>query len=202
MPWRNPGEVPRYLANRLLGEHEWARAKLAPFSSRVVAVAVGPLQARWTIADDGTLAPATPDTPADLQLTISPLSVPALLAEPARWNQLVEETGDAQLGGALKELAQTAPWLVEGMFADAFGPIVGQRAANLGRDLLKFPGYASERLAESAVSYARDEAQLLARADDMRRFTASVAEVAARVDALEERVAALAASTGITPAKT
>ncbi len=193
MPWPDPGEVPRYLANRLLGEHEWARAKLAPFSSRVVAVDVGPLHARWTVAAEGTLASATAETPADLQLTISPLSVPALLAEPSRWNQLVVETGDAQLGGVLKDLAQTAPWLVEELLADALGPIVGQRAANLGRDLLKFPGYAAERLTESAVSYARDEAQLLARADDMRRFTATVEDVAARVDAMATRVAALMA---------
>ena len=49
-----------------------------------------------TVAVDGTLASATADTSADLQLTISPLSVPALLAEPSRWNQLVVETGDAQ----------------------------------------------------------------------------------------------------------
>jgi len=188
--------VPRYLANRLLGEHEWARAKLAPFYSRVIAVAVGPVHARWTVAEDGTLASATADTSADLQLTISPLSVPALLAEPSRWNQLVVETGDVQLGGVLKELAQTAPWLVEALLAEAFGPIVGQRAANLGRDLLKFPGYASERLAESAISYARDEARLLARADDMRRFTATVEDVAARVDAIAARVAALAARAG------
>ncbi|MEO6564991.1 MAG: hypothetical protein ABIO63_03060 [Casimicrobiaceae bacterium] len=180
----------------LLGEHEWARAKLAPFSSRVIAVTVGPLHDRWTVAEDGTLAPATADVAADLELTISPLSVPALLAEPARWNQLVVETGDAQLGGVLKELAQTAPWLVEALLADALGPIVGQRAANLGRDLLKFPGYASERFTDSAVSYARDEAQLLARPDDMRRFTATVEEVATRVDALAGRVAALAARTG------
>jgi len=196
MPWPDPGEVPRYLANRLLGEHEWARAKLAPFSSCVVAVDVGPLHARWTVGEDGTLASATTDTTADVCLTISPLSVPALLAEPSRWNQLVVETGDAQLGGVLKELAQTAPWLAEELLADALGPIVGQRAANLGRDLLKFPGYASERLTESAVSYARDEARLLARADDMRRFTATVEDVAARVDTIAARVAALAARTG------
>jgi len=196
MPWPDPGEVPRYLANRLLGEHEWARAKLAPFSSRFIAVDVGPLHVCWTVAEDGTLATATTDTTADLHLSISPLSVPALLAEPSRWSQLVVETGDAQLGGVLKELAQTAPWLVEELLADALGPIVGQRAANLGRDLLKFPGYASERLTESAVSYARDEARLLARADDMRRFTATLEDVAARVDAIAARVAALAARTG------
>ena len=202
MPWPDPGEVPRYLANRLLGEHDWARAKLAPFSSRVVAVDVGPLHARWAIAEDGTLVTATADSLADLQLTISPLSIPALLAEPARWNELVRETGDAQLGGALKDLAQTAPWLVESLLAEALGPIAGLRAANLGRDLLRFPGYASERLTESAVSYARDEAHLLAPADAMRRFTATLSEVVARVDAVEARVAALMARAQGTPTPT
>ena len=113
------------------------------------------------------------------------------LADPSRWNELVGESGNAELGGALKEIAQTTPWLVEKILGDALGPVAGQRVADLGRSLLQFPRYATERFADSAVSYARDEAQLLAPAAAMRRLTTEVAEVGVAVDALAARIAAL-----------
>jgi ubiquinone biosynthesis protein UbiJ len=191
MPWRDPGEVPLHLANRMLQQQDWARARLAPFSSRTLALAVGPLHLLWTIGDGGTLATGLAGTVPDLELAVSPLAVPGLLADPSRWNELVRETGDAQLGGALKDIAQTTPWFVEKLLGDALGPIAGQRVADLGRSLLQFPAYAAERLTDSAVSYARDEAELLAPAAAMRRFTTDVAAVEGAVDTLAARIAAL-----------
>ena len=193
MPWPDAGGAPLRLANRLLGEQDWARAKLAPFFARTFAIDIGPLHTHWAIEKGGTLVAVVDGANVDLQLTISPFAVPALAADPTRWNELVREAGDAELGGALKDLAQTTPWLVEKMLAEALGPVAGQRAADLGRDLLRFPTHATERLTESVVSYARDEAQLLVRADAMRRFVADLADVAARVDGIEARLAALTA---------
>ncbi len=192
MPWPDPREVPTHLANRLLGQQDWARARLAPFSSRTFALAIGPMHALWTIIEGGTLAPGTEGAVADLELAISPLAVPGLLAAPTRWNELVRESGDADLAGALKDIAQTTPWLVEKLLGEMLGPVAGQRVADLGRDLLRFPGYATDRLTDSAVSYARDEAQLLAPAAAMRRFSAELAAVAATVDTLAARIDALA----------
>lgn len=180
-----------HLANRMLRQQDWARAKLAPFASRTLALAIGPMHMLWCIGEGGTLVAGNDGAVADLRLSISPLAVPPLLADPSRWNELVGESGDAELGGALKEIAQATPWLVEKLLADALGPVAGQRVADLGRSLLQFPGYASARFADSAVSYARDEAQLLAPAAAMRRFATEVAEVAVAVDALTARVAAL-----------
>ncbi len=191
MPWPDPGEVPLHLANRMLQQQDWARARLAPFASRTFSVAAGPLRVLWSIGDTGTLATGEAGTVADLELSISPLAVPGLLAAPARWNELVRENGDAQLGGVLKEIAQTTPWFVEKVLGDALGPILGQRVADLGRGLLQFPAYAAERLTDSAVSYARDEAALLAPAAAMRRFTTDVAEVESAIDALAARIDAL-----------
>jgi ubiquinone biosynthesis protein UbiJ len=191
MPWPDPGEVPLHLANRMLRQQDWARARLAPFASRTLDLTIGPMHARWIIDAGGAFAAGPAGALADLSLSISPLAVPALLADPSRWNELVRESGDAELGGALKEIAQTTPWLVEKMLGEALGPVAGQRVADLGRSLLQLPRYAGERFADSAVSYARDEAELLAPAAAMRRFTAELAEVNAAVDALAARVDAL-----------
>jgi len=142
---------------------------------------------RFRITAEGMLEKAESDAVTDLDLILSPLSVPAFLANPARWNEFVRENGDAELGGALKELARTLPWFVEAALAKALGPVVGQRAADAGRRLLAFPEYATQRVGEGVASYARDESGLLARSAQMHQFGEGVGEVAARVDTLEQR---------------
>ena len=198
MKFPDPASVPAQLANGILEQEAWAREKLAPFAGRVFTLAVGPVTTRFRITTDGKLEKAEAATPADLALNLSPLSIPAFLANPARWNEFVREDGDAELGGALKELARTLPWFVEAALAKTLGPLVGQRAADAGRRLLAFPEYATQRISESVASYARDEAGVLAQSAQMREFGEGVGEVAARVDAQEHRFDALTAraSTG------
>jgi ubiquinone biosynthesis protein UbiJ len=194
MRWPDPAEAPARLANRMLAGQDWAREKLSPFASRVFTFTVGPLSGAWLVTAEGTLATATGTVPADLRLTLSPWSVPAFLADPTRWSEFVQESGDVEFGGALKDLARTLPWFVEETFAKVLGPIVGQRVADAGRKLLAFPEYAAQRVAESAGSYARDEAGLIARGADFRQWRDEIEAVSARVDALADRIEALAPS--------
>ena len=193
MKFPNPADAPARIANGILEQESWARDKLAPFAGRIFTLAVGPVSTRFRVAEDGKLETAAPSLPADLALVLSPLSVPAFLANPSRWNEFVREEGDAALGGALKELARTLPWFVEAALAKALGPLVGQRAADAGRRLLAFPEYAAQRVTEGVASYARDEAGLLAPSAQMRRFGEGVSEVAERVETLERQFDALSA---------
>jgi ubiquinone biosynthesis accessory factor UbiJ len=188
----DPATIPSKLANRMLQGETWARDKLALHAGSTFALTIGPAAAAFRIVPDGTLenAPLAGVTP-DLSLSISPLNLPSFLADPRQWNEHVREDGDAALGGTLKELAQTLPWFVEQAFARALGPIIGQRVADAGRQLLAFPAYAAERVAESLIRYARDEAQLMARGEELRRLHEQTNDVASRVDALAGRVAAL-----------
>jgi ubiquinone biosynthesis protein UbiJ len=189
----DPSALPSEIANRMLGREAWARDKLAAHAGRVFVVTVGPASAGFRIGSDGAFsnAPLAEATP-DLRLTLSPFQLPAFLADPRQWNQCIAEEGDVELGGTLKELAQTLPWFVEQAFAQVLGPIAGQRAADMGRQLLAFPGYAAERVGESIARYARDEARLLARGEELRSLTAQSSELSARVAALDVRIAALA----------
>jgi ubiquinone biosynthesis protein UbiJ len=178
--------------NRGLDRASWALERLVPHAGRSFSIALGPFASTYRICPDGHLEAAPAATAADLRLTFSPVTLPAFLADPKRWNEFVTEDGDVALGGTLKELAQTLPWLVEDGFARVFGAVIGQRVADTGRRLLAFPEYAAQRMTDSVASYARDEANLLARGDEMRPFVTETATLAARVDALEARVDALA----------
>ena len=178
--------------NRALERAPWAREKLVPYAGRSFSLTVGPLASSLRIGPDGQLEAAALGT-ADVRLFVSPLTLSSFLADPGRWNEFVTEEGDTDLGGALKDLAQTLPWLVESAFARVFGAVIGQRLADTGRRLLAFPEYAAERMTDSVATYARDEAELLARGDEMRPFVEQNADLAARAAALEARLDALAA---------
>ena len=189
----DPAALPSEIANRMLGREAWARDKLAAHAGRVFVVTVGPASAGFRIGSDGSFSNAPlAEATADLRLTLSPFQLPAFLADPRQWSQCIVEEGDVEIGGTLKELAQTLPWFVEQAFAQVLGPIAGQRAADTGRQLLAFPGYAAERLGESIARYARDEAHLLARGEELRSLAAQSSELSARVAALDTRIAALA----------
>ena len=157
-------------------------------------VAVGPVATAFRVDGSG-LVETTPlaGRAPDLTLTVSPLALPSLLADPSRWDALVADDGDPALGATLRELAQTLPWFVEHAFAKALGPIVGQRVADAGRRLLLFPEYAAVRVGGSVASYARDEAGLLARGDEVRAFAAEASAIAAQADSIADRIAALEA---------
>ena len=153
----------------MLADQAWAREKLASVAGRVFSLAVGPLSAHWRIERRrprrGRAAPAPSVRPATVACRrcrcrrSSPI--------PSRWNELVREDGDAELGGVLKDLARTMPWFVEETFAKALGPVAGQRVADAGRRLLAFPEYAAQRL-------SRKRGQLRARRSGTARDGARV----------------------------
>jgi ubiquinone biosynthesis protein UbiJ len=177
-------------ANRALENEAWARDKLAPHTGKTMRFDVGPAQIGFAIEAEGRLAANEIAAP-DLTIAIDPLRLPSLLAEPTRWAELTKAQGDATLAATLTELAPTLPWFVERFLARVLGPIAGQQVADAGRRLLRLPEYAGTRIAESVARYVGDEARLVVRAGEARRFAADVAELGKRVAALASRVEAL-----------
>jgi ubiquinone biosynthesis protein UbiJ len=178
------------LANRALAREDWARERLAAHAGRKLRIVAGPAALTLAINADGSFADSEEEP--DLTLTIPALRLPALMARPERWNELVVATGDPSLASTIGELAQTLPWFIERSFARIFGPIVGVQLAEAGRRLLALPGYAAERAGSSFASYASDESGLVAGARAGSEFAAEAAALAARVDALGERIDRLA----------
>jgi ubiquinone biosynthesis protein UbiJ len=152
------------------------------------------MTAAFVVATSGMVDSASVSgSVSDLTLRVSPLDLPAFLADPARWDRYVVEKGDPELASTLKELSLTLPWFVEQAFAKALGPVIGQRVADAGRRLLAIPEYAAERIGESVVSYAHEQSGLLARGDEGGVFAAQVDALSTRTDALGARIEALAA---------
>lgn len=189
----SPEDLAAGLANRALAREEWARTKLGAHAGRSFALTAGPFSATFAIGDDGALAAASAGTTPALTVTTSPLSLPALAADPTRWGELVKNDGDPALAATLEELAQTFPWVVERALASVFGPIAGQALADAGRTLLGVPAALSKHAASSVGQFAA-ETEAVARRSDFDAFSCGTAEAEARVDALAERIAAFESS--------
>lgn len=177
--------------NRALEDESWAREKLGAHAGRTLRIVVGPIRRTFAIDADGRLSAG--EAAPDLTLTISPLRLPTLLAQPERWNEWVAAEGDSALAATLAELALTLPWFVERSLARLLGPIAGQQVADAGRRLLALPEYAAQRFGESLGRYVAEETRVVIGAAEARAFAAEVAAIAARVDALAARVEALSA---------
>ena len=190
----DPSSIPPAIANRVLERETWALSCLAAHAGSTIAVTIGPLATTMRVDAGGRLESAPrPEGAPDLELGLSPLTLPSFLADPRRWDEFVAVRGDAALATTLKGLAETLPWFVERAFGNALGPIVGQRVADAGRRLLAFPEYAATRVGESVASYLRDEAALVTQGSEAQSFGEAVAALAARVDALGARLDALGA---------
>jgi ubiquinone biosynthesis accessory factor UbiJ len=188
-----PDAIPGALANRVLDREAWARQRLAAHAGRSFVIAVGPAASAFAIDDAGRVASSFAHRAApDLRLVVSPLDLPAFLADPGRWDRYVTAEGDPALASTLKELAPTLPWFVEQAFAQVLGHVVGQRVADTGRRLLAFPEYAAGHVGESVAGFAHERSGLLATGDEARTLAEHVAALAADVDALATRIEALA----------
>jgi ubiquinone biosynthesis protein UbiJ len=178
--------LPVRAINHALSREPWARTRLSAFNGSTFAVIAGPVRATCAIMPDGTVEVS--DGVPELTLSVSPMNVPTLLAQPARWGEFVVAEGDPSLAATLAELALTLPWLVERELASLLGPIVGTRVADAGRAMLGAPAYAGERLGESVARYVRDEARLVVTRADAHDFASAVSDIDRRVDALWARL--------------
>ena len=186
-----PASLAAGLANRALAGEDWTRGKLSAHAGRIFVLESGPVAASFAIGDDGSLAAAPAGAAPALTLTVSPLALPALAAEPSRWPSLVRGDGDPALASTLEELALTFPWFVERAFGAVLGPIVGQKVADAGRTLLAIPGELSRRAARSVGDFA-GESDLVASRSELESLVQGTADVEARMAALAARVAKLA----------
>ena len=183
----------RALINRTLDHEAWARERLQTHAGSSFRVIVGLARVTHAIDASGHLVEATGEP--DLKLTISPLRLPALLAQPARWRDIASAQGDAALASTLAELASTVPLFAEQALAKLVGPVIASQVAIAGASIAQMPEYAAERVGDSVALYVGEHSDAAVSKTQARAFASEVGALSADVDALAARVeAALARS--------
>ncbi len=176
----------RALINRTLDREAWARERLQAHAGASFRVIVGLASVTHAIDASGRLGEAAGEP--DLTLTISPLRLPALLAQPARWPDIVHAQGDAALASSLSEIASTAPLFAEQALAKIVGPVVASQIAAAGASALQMPEYAAQRVADSVALYVGEQSDAALGKAEAHAFASEVAALSADIDAFATRV--------------
>ena len=178
------------LANRALAREDWARERLATHAGRKLRIVAGPAALTLAINADGSFADS--EEAPDLTLTIPPLA----LAGACRATRAMERAGrrDGRCGPRIDDRRAGANAAV------VHRALVCSRIRADPRRTARRSRPPIARLARLCggtgrlefASYAGDESGLVTGARAGSEFAAEVAALAARVDALGERIDRLA----------
>ena len=181
--------------NHVLGQHAWARERLAPFAGQTIRTVVtgplGDLSAAATVGADGMLRPAAIGTPPAVSLSVrAPLDALAAVAGqgmPAAMRHVRIE-GDAALAAAVGQIVPHLRW----DFEDDLSRLVGDTAARRVTDLLGRvrDGLRDLRLRSesAAVGYLVHENAQLVSAPMAEAHRAAVRALRDDLERLEKRI--------------
>jgi ubiquinone biosynthesis protein UbiJ len=188
----------------VLHQQAWARDKLRMHAGRTVRVGVDAAppaglpapELLATIDATGALRPAEPGATPSATLLVKP-SVDALFAMvrdgPRGLSRHLRVDGDVMLAATLGELAQHLRWDAEEDLSRVVGDVIAHRIAGLGRAGVDRVRELGERLGSTAVQFAARDDQPLATRRDLGALREGIAAADLRMQALESRVARLAA---------
>jgi ubiquinone biosynthesis protein UbiJ len=175
--------------NHVLGQHAWARERLIPFAGHAVAFSAAPLpELRLRILPTGLLTPAPADESAALSVTLSPQSLPLILARDPGVLKQVRIEGSADLAETVQFLFRHLAWDVEEDLSKVFGDVLARRMSEGGRALFAWQREAGLRLAQNFAEYWSEEQRLLTPPRDVAQFARDVDSVRDDVARLEKRL--------------
>jgi ubiquinone biosynthesis accessory factor UbiJ len=180
--------------NRLLTHDEPARTKLAQFSGQWVMFDTQPLTRTAQINERGFLVEGTPTGRADLVIRFPLSAAPLAVLGKERLLREARVEGNIALGNAFNSVLETLPLAMEQETERWVGPVAAHGLAQAGRR-------AAGALAALHESVSRNTTRALTRGEHSplptraatNAWSYEVNGVAMRVQALEQRVARLAA---------
>jgi ubiquinone biosynthesis protein UbiJ len=180
--------LPVSALNHLLAQNPWARERLAPFAGRVFGLDAFPLpRLNFAIAPDGSVTEPRGQMP-DTVLSATPDALLRFLLIEPHERYLVRIHGDHALGEVLMDVLPRLEWEAEEDLSRLFGDVLGYRLARFGRDLLRWQQESVLSAARAAAEYLTEEKPLLVNRGQLGRLAQEVAETAAAVDSLEQRI--------------
>lgn len=176
--------------NHLISQTPGGAANLVKHVGEKLAIDALIVSNVFLIREDGYLT-AVDDAAADATIRLTPdvLSRLPFAGKDAFRNAPTE--GDAELLSAFNDVFQHMQWDVEADLASLFGPVIGFRLAEAGRNLAGWVGQATVEGARTLAEYVTEENPMLATPLAIREFNTAVDTLRDDVERLEARLARL-----------
>lgn len=175
--------------NHLLAGQPWLRDRLLPHAGRSVRLDVFPARLHLRITADGLAALDAAAADPDAVIRMSPLNAARLLAGDDSVRPTVDMSGDTALAGVVAGVLRQLRWDYEEDLSRVVGDIPARRFAAIIEDLARWRRSAAAALAGNAAEYLGEESGLLARRDDVARWSREVDALRDDVERLEKRAA-------------
>ena len=174
--------------NHVLRTTPLAMQRLATHAGRTIAVHVGPATWAFTVQTTGEVTAAVPGASRDLEMRISPFLLPRLAAGDETAAAEIAMQGDTALAEEIGFIARHLTWDVEEDLSRVVGDIAAHRIVTGARAFAAWGREAGVRTAAAAAEYWTEESPLIASRVKVEDFTRGVAELDARITALEGRL--------------
>jgi ubiquinone biosynthesis protein UbiJ len=182
--------------NHLLRQSPGATEALLKHAGASVRFDLTLAQFDFRIADDGCFSEAVVDSP-DAVIRPTPALVARLPFFGREALRHAEYSGDPALLATLDRIFKQLNWDVEADLVPVVGDIAAHRLHAFGRDALAGIAHAVSALGHNASEYVVEEAELMARAVDVKRFNREVDTLADDVARLEARLRLLEADASL-----
>jgi ubiquinone biosynthesis accessory factor UbiJ len=177
--------------SRLLSHDASARELLASHAGETLVMRMPPLSASLKITENGDFESGEADAK-DRKPTVSiefPLSALPLIAQgEAVALRAATISGQAGLLQDVSKAFKSLPLAAEAELERVVGPIFANEASKLVKALIAFGENARDTLHETGKRYVHDEANLVAKREDVAKFAADVQRLRIDVQRLQERV--------------
>lgn len=178
-------------ANHLLGDADWARDRLRPFSGKRARFVIGPLVLDFSIAADGTLLPAAADAPVAVTVSVPPALVPRWLADRSAASREVRVEGDSEFASAISFVAASLRWDFEEDLSRLVGDIVAHRIGEAMRGLDRWRRATARSANASLAEFLTEEKHVLPTRLEADGFMREVDELRDALERLDKRIARL-----------
>jgi ubiquinone biosynthesis accessory factor UbiJ len=176
------------IANHLLGQSAWARAKLRPFAGRCARFVMPPWHLAALVAEDGTFQTAAGDTEADVTVTLPSDSPLRALRGIAAVMGDAHVVGNAEFATELSFVLRNLRWDAEEDLSRLVGDIAAHRLAGAASAFAAWQKRGAENLGQNVSEYLAEEARLLTPAREMAQLRQDTEDLDRRLAALEARV--------------
>jgi len=177
--------------NHLLSQNPSARKRLAPFAGLCFAVDPFPLpRLAFIVTPEGGVAEPGGQAP-DAVLAATPDALLRYLLVSPHDLSAIRIHGYHPFGEVVAQVLAGLEWDAEEDLSHFFGDVLAHRLVAFGRAWWRWRLDSVLRLGEALTEYLTEEQPILAKGADLARFRAEVEALAARLEALESRIAHL-----------
>ncbi|MDP2795213.1 MAG: hypothetical protein Q8O25_14250 [Sulfurisoma sp.] len=174
--------------NHLLGQADWARARLIPFAGRRARLAMPPFQLDLAIRDDGYVEAAAAGDVPDVTMTLPADAPLRALQGQEQIIAAARVEGNAHLATELSFVLRNLRWDAEEDLSRAVGDIAAHRIMRTAAAFAGWQKQAARNLAENVAEYVSEENPLIARPPDLVAFATEVGELRDKLLQLEKRI--------------